>query len=601
MGRIRLIKLEVIDTEGDISCIEFGPKLTIITGPSDTGKSWIMKCVSYALGDSEIPFTDPLYKTVRLTIDNGEGQIVLKRDFGGKCIAVYSNSTTLDLKDLWDEEDFNLLFGKILGVAEGFTVPADAKGTLKAWSWRVFSELFLLKQGWTSKEKSILLPKSTDRNDTYFKAMLINALDGSDFNEYKSGISIEEAEHVRYAKQLIDTEKVKISQEIKRLEEELEGMPSAEEFEPVVTQLEEELRHVESRIDGYVEDEKRASQERVDLNDRIAEIKGQIERYGALQTQYESDLKRLNFVVSESRLLDEHDSECHCPVCDQVIQGQLNPDFEVSAKAEVQKIIISLNGLVETINSLLQDLDDLERRLVDKEDEIARLRESRKQEKARRRTINDLLSEYQAYLVTKARLEAYQNVAQSVGVDIEIKSKQKPPKRFSPAERMPADLKDVLMANMALILKQSDYPWDVSVTMTDMGKMDILVDNKPKTENSFGYTSHFNSVFWLAFREYFNMRAQINPRLYFVDTPLLGLSDKKEKDANDEGIRAGFFKYIFGHQEDDQLIIIENTEEEPLPSGYECNPNICVISFTHDSSQGRYGFLNKMRKRRAVK
>ena len=57
MGYIKITKLEVSGEKGT-SSIEFGEHLTIIAGPSDTGKSYIFKCIDYLFGadSTSLPF-----------------------------------------------------------------------------------------------------------------------------------------------------------------------------------------------------------------------------------------------------------------------------------------------------------------------------------------------------------------------------------------------------------------------------------------------------------------------------------------------------------------------------------------------------------------
>ena len=80
MNRIHINKL-IITGEKGISTLEFGEKLTIITGPSDTGKSYIYKCIYYLLGSkSTVPFDSSIgYDTISLVLRRGLEDITLTR------------------------------------------------------------------------------------------------------------------------------------------------------------------------------------------------------------------------------------------------------------------------------------------------------------------------------------------------------------------------------------------------------------------------------------------------------------------------------------------------------------------------------------------
>ena len=595
MSKMVIKRLEVIDNEGDVSAIDFGDKLTIISGPSSTGKTWIYKSLAFVLGLRGDPFTKPGYDRVELLLHIEGKELRLSRKFHSKTISIVTNETGKDFGVTeWEEGDMSSFISRILGIPEGFDVPTNEKGELKKWSWDIFSELFLLEQGWTTTKKPILLCKTRDVNNTYLRAMLIHALSGELFTDYKGPMSIAEAERVKYAKKVMDDEKVKLSSIIESLEEELAKYADVDVYAPAIGQLEAELRQIEVRIDDYLEQEKALNAECAKLNKAINGIKGQLERYAALRSQYESDLNRLNFAVVGEERLESHGEECRCPLCNAVMDIQPQGEIAEAARAEVERIILDMNDLDEAVRSLVSRLDALEEELDTNEDKIAALREARKSEMPRKKDINALLAEYQSYLETKAKLEAYKKVKETVGADIDVKAKIEPPKKFSVNEWLPKGFFSDIETRINTILKQSNYPWSTVIRFLPR-TFDITVDGNTKDDSSFGYVAHFNSVVWLAFREYFAENAKTDPGFFFVDTPLLGLSDKNNNVENHDSIRQSFFKYISEHFTKDQLIVIENSDKEPLPEGIEKKDGVVVIQFTHSEVEGRYGFLNKMR------
>ena len=73
MANIRLKKLTVSGDNRIPSLIEFGDRLTVIAGPSDTGKSYIFKCIDYILGAENDAKHQPLdlqegYDTIELEL-----------------------------------------------------------------------------------------------------------------------------------------------------------------------------------------------------------------------------------------------------------------------------------------------------------------------------------------------------------------------------------------------------------------------------------------------------------------------------------------------------------------------------------------------------
>ena len=122
--------------------------------------------------------------------------------------------------------------------------------------------------------------------------------------------------------------------------------------------------------------------------------------------------------------------------------------------------------------------------------------------------------------------------------------------------------------------------------MTDF---DIEVNGgKKATKHGKGYRAFLNTVVALMFRKYLCNDAKYNPGLLIIDTPLLGL-DQGVDDAAPESMRTALFTYFMNHQDEGQVVVIENLDHIPNLNYEESGANI--ITFTKGRSKGRYGFL----------
>ena len=92
-----------------------------------------------------------------------------------------------------------------------------------------------------------------------------------------------------------------------------------------------------------------------------------------------------------------------------------------------------------------------------------------------------------------------------------------------------------------------------------------------------------------ALRKYINYFVFINPRFYFIDSPLDGLFTECNNENLRNDLRMGFFRYVFDNLSEDQTILIENTDYQDLPT-IKSNNDIKIYIFTGDDN-GRYGFL----------
>ena len=130
-----------------------------------------------------------------------------------------------------------------------------------------------------------------------------------------------------------------------------------------------------------------------------------------------------------------------------------------------------------------------------------------------------------------------------------------------------------------------------------LDEFEIYFNGQVKRDHGKGNRALFNSVLILALRKYINdldTPTPHNPHFYFIDSPLHGLMLRSgiEDSLN---VRKGFFEYLSSHCEGDQIIVIENTNDHELPEIQE-NENIKVYQFTEDENNGRYGFLEGIRR-----
>lgn len=82
MSRAILRRLRVSGVGRASAEIDFGPTLTLITGRSDTGKTHIVECLDFALGDGGLPKEIPErdgYDEVALELQHGGSIFVISR------------------------------------------------------------------------------------------------------------------------------------------------------------------------------------------------------------------------------------------------------------------------------------------------------------------------------------------------------------------------------------------------------------------------------------------------------------------------------------------------------------------------------------------
>src|SRR5258708_2660048 len=84
----RLKRLRLLSPVEPAAAVPFGPGLNVVTGASNTGKSFMVELIQYALGKQEMTkriVEAESYDRVRLTIESDDGKVhsILRALVGG--------------------------------------------------------------------------------------------------------------------------------------------------------------------------------------------------------------------------------------------------------------------------------------------------------------------------------------------------------------------------------------------------------------------------------------------------------------------------------------------------------------------------------------
>lgn len=163
---------------------------------------------------------------------------------------------------------------------------------------------------------------------------------------------------------------------------------------------------------------------------------------------------------------------------------------------------------------------------------------------------------------------------------------------FHPKEHFGKQFQEEIDKLLKKALIEGNYD-NLLTSRFNMSDFDVEVNGHKKSAiNGQGYSSYLNSMLAMVFRQYLHAHAKYDPGFLIIDTPLLGL-DQGVSDAAPESMRTALFRYFMNHQEDGQIIILENMEHVPNLD-YE-GSGAKLITFTKGQADGRYGFLNDVK------
>ena len=368
LRRLRVSGVGLADAE-----VMFGPRLTLITGRSDTGKTHIVECLDFALGDGGQPKAIPErdgYDEVALELEHDGSIYVISR----RMSAPDNARIFVGPLDEWDGQagkpypvsisgaakSSETLSGWLLDVS-GFDVDApiisNKKGKHQRLSFRTFAPMAIVdEESIITSDSPILSSQRTEQtaNRSIFGIVLTGHTP-----------TLEEVEEIRKAHERREKAGERLGildpmiAEVRRAIED-DGAPRSQ-LEADLRRLEEELAEVSETVTKSGErarammGERNRSLHAADKANREAVANRDLQaRFRLLRQHYEVDVRRLEFVMEGGHFFHQI-AASHCPTCGQEIEsgGDLDChpesaeflDIEKAARAEIAKLSPRLKDL----------------------------------------------------------------------------------------------------------------------------------------------------------------------------------------------------------------------------------------------------------------
>lgn len=261
MVNIKLRKLIVSGENRLTSSIEFGEKLTIIAGPSNTGKSYVFKCIDYVLGAENDAKHRPLdiqegYDTIKLDISTNKGDINLTRKLNSNTTSVVSNVSEIESGDyILDEsksntKTMNKLMLTLLNTSHNIQLPRNQKVDSASLTWRTIKHAFMINEQEADKAESVL---TSPFIQTLFFASLIYLINDDELSDYKSD---DEAEIIRKAKRkavigYIQKQRLMLEEKRSKFEEIIRNHSEEKTLDVQIQDLNVQLEAINQEIRKY--------------------------------------------------------------------------------------------------------------------------------------------------------------------------------------------------------------------------------------------------------------------------------------------------------------------------------------------------------------
>lgn len=573
------------------SIIELSNGVNIIYGPSNTGKTYIVKCIDYMFGSEREPIDISTgYQYIKIIVRTQCGTITMSRKIGENKIEVSSNDNnvlsgkyaTKASRTNYDKT-INSVWLSLIGINDLHLVISNENYKKQILSWRTFSHMFMLTETKIISEYSAIL-SGRDTSNTAVIASLIFLLSGQGFAETETKDTKEIKEAKKNAvKAYINKELFRLSERNQELLAQLKENPNidiAVEIEKIMA----EIATNEKRINSSIEENQKILAQLYEKNENLSECNVLLNRYDELTTQYDADLKRLNFIVDGEANLNASFST-HCPFCDGEVVVKKNENYIDAAKSDYKKIKLQAKDLESASKELRSEKLILEQEigtLMAKKKSMEELIE--KELKPQVFNLKEKLSAYKDAIECQKEIDILKKLSEQKTADmIENDTDEESELKFKVKEHLDYSFINELSNGIKSFLENCNYDNLLSVIF-DKADMDIVINGKKKSSNGKGYNAYFNSVVAIVLSRYMESKAKYSPDFLVLDSPILSLKEKETKKPS-ETMRNSLFENIVDNQKGIQTIVIEN--EIPEINYKDAN----IIHFTKEKNNGRYGFL----------
>lgn len=604
MNRFTIRKLTVSGGGHQDSIIEFTDGLNIIIGPSNTGKSLIMDCIDYVFGftpkinrPSKIVDNSNGYTHVELELKTDKGFVSLKREIGTTKVSVISHHSEIESgsysSDRNAKKNINDIFLKLIGINDVHKVLSSQKGRTQSLTWRSILHLFFMKQNDIDRESSALLSPNA-MSSTSSAAALLYLLTGKDANDFQKPedpvISVAKRNAIiMYIRDKRD--------QLSQKREELEKLLSEHDIsdaQSMIDKISLEIQTLQSELNNATQKSKKIMLEIYQQNSKLSECNTVLYNFHSLSKQYQSDVKRLEFIVDGHIVSSGHRLVSRCPFCDAQLKADPGEDYVTAATTELTKLGKHISELSDAQASAERKKKLIENRIASLEEEKNVLDSYITNE------LQPKISTFKSELDKNLQLIRWQDELERIhqeevqySADLFKKETEEEPKeiKYNILTSYEYDLVNGFEKELISVLKSSNFGGASSARL-NMKSFDIEIDGHSKpTCMGGGYSAVLNALTVYAMINYIYQKNGYAPGFLALDSALSQLSEA-EHIKTEDSIKYGFIQFLISNALDRQVIVIEHKDKIPFIPKTDITKGIHVAEFTKDKRSGRYGFLN---------
>ncbi|GAB2758293.1 ATP-binding protein [Nocardioides salsibiostraticola] len=621
---MRLIHLTAVGDSLPPASVEFAPRLTVIYGASETGKTYVIDALDFMLGGRELREVPEAagYRLMLLGVELDDGQVLtLARDLRGGRVSVFDEDlrtlpSRLPDRDLLGQhqkdnpDTISHFFLDELGIADA-KLRKNVRNQVQSMSLRNIAHLVLVDEE-RMQSRSTPVESGNPTSRTAERSAFKLLLEGEDDSD------LTEADDAAAFRQVNQGQVEVLDRAIQQVRSQMVEAPEREECLDVLARVNAAIRLTSSSIGAQLVARDLLVNERTRLQEQrhlgvrqTGEISTLVDRFTLLDAQYAADLERLALVKEAGTLLGYFDTTA-CVFCgaDAAHQQREHAVYETvqlaeSVDAEVTKTRALRGDLTLTLGSVQAELD----RRSDLLDEIDEATRAVDVELAQvDSTLQPVQSDLDALIGRHSQVERW--IERWARVDeLEELRADVAQERATPVDPVTHGITLASQQDFSRALRDLLIQWEVpganETVFNFDGAPQIKVQQRRREDRGKGMRSILHAGFSVALSEFCTSRGLPHPGFVALDTPVLTYRDAdsagphsirpdasevaaRSVEGDDELLSGSVARAFYAYLSSDhpgQAIVLEN-QTPPVIDHADCT----VEYFTGNPAMGRSGF-----------
>ncbi|WP_340202003.1 hypothetical protein [Ascidiimonas sp. W6] len=607
--------LRVIGSNVKPAEIIFDKGFNVVSGLSDTGKSYIFACINYMLGGGDIPKSIPEsrgYSNIYLEIGTYEGvNYTLHRKISGGDFIIKEVS----IDEFLTRGESQILYHKhsstnqdnistfLLGLS-GFDdkyVKKNKQNKKRQLSFRDIVKLSLIDEARIITEDSPVYSGQVIHRtpEQYvFEIMLTQ-------NNAKDLVTVEEEiiykGRLRGKVELVESYISEITEKLISIQN-ISKTDSATTLSDKLSQLNKVLTDSTEQLNKLNEEKRVLFNEVTALESKMIQQDELLDRFLLLTEHYRSDIKRLEFITYGDQYFSQL-TDVHCPLCggdldknhyDCIIEDDKKSSNVIeSIQFELSKIKTKLEDLESTIEQLTIQKKERQELIDKKKSDLTSVenkiqKELQPVQASTQEKVNELMSILSAIneqSILNNQLKKHHEQKDELQKELEKKkdtSQSDSGLKYTTLYEFCGYVKNVLenwkYPNLATVVFDSSY-----------NIFDIVINDKFRNAHGKGFRAITYSAFIIALLDYCRAKNYPHSGNIIIDSPLTtyqGRETTAERDQISKDMEDSFFSNLSTISADKQIIIFDNKDPKS-----DVKSKINYIHFTGIKNRGRQGFF----------